>query len=238
VFFIRLVGWMVPVVLAYHFGGVTVGVIATAVAFLFFREHQNSVASFAPFLVAIRFKPEFLTETGIATEAQLVPPVIVPSAAEYWPRRDGITFTVLRLGLFSSEENLIYWNDTRRFSTKFEPLVVFSEFERPAPLEMEILRDLGKDTVTPWVEMEQGADGFELWVSATGPTSNRKLAALIPCCMFDAPRLKGGKLPPNKRDSVLKKHGWTQDEPTDLGEFGQRPGDFQHRYLTISVRYI
>jgi hypothetical protein len=194
------------------------------------------VFGFAPFRVRIKFKRTFLTETGLATEAQLIPPVVLSPATEYWPRRDGITFTVLRLGLSSSDENLIYWNDTRSFSTRLEHLLSFSEFERPAPPDSATYR-IGKATVTPWLELERRPFGLEVWASS-GLTSERKLAAFIPNCMFDAPRLRQGKITRRKREAVLKSHGWEEEKASDLGEYGQIPGDFQHRYLSVNVSCI
>jgi hypothetical protein len=130
------------------------------------------------------------------------------------------------------DHNLIYWHDSRWFSTRFETYVRFEQFERAVPVGP--LEKVGVDTMTPWLELEPGHGGIEVWASC-GLTSERKLAAFIPHCMFDAPRLRGGRLPAKKRTAVLKQHGWTQDEPTDLGEHGRIPGDFQHNYMTVSV---
>jgi len=223
--------------LAYYWGGLTVAAPVFVVAFVLSHSDRDEAFGFEPFRVSIEFKRDFLTETGVATESQLGPPATYPPATEYWPRRDGISFTVLRLSLFRSEGNLIYWNDTRSFSTKLDYILHFNEFERDAP-EGSLVRQLGKDTITPYIEIEPVAGGLEPWVAASESQSDRRLAVVIPHCVFGAARLREGNLKPRKRDAVLKRHGWTEDEPADLGEYGRIPGDFQHRYLTVSVRYI
>ena len=192
---------------------------------------------FAPFIVRIRFTAAFLTETGIATAEQLVPPARVPAAGEYWPRRDGITFTVLRLGLLSTDENLIYWNDLRGFSTRWDHSLMFDEFSRPADPKGLRAR-LGESTDTPRLEIDPAGIGLNVLVSADGTSSGRKLAVVIPYCLFDTSRLRGGKLSGRKRAAVLKQFGWAQEEPIDLGEHGTVQGDFIHPYLTVAVAYI
>jgi hypothetical protein len=233
----RLGAWLIAVGVAYYFGGLGVAIIAAVLAWSLSWSDRENAFGFAPFVVRIAFTRAFVTETGIATDSQLVPPAVVPPATEYWPRRDGIRFTVLRLGLFGREGNLIYWNDHRRFSTKFEHLVSFAEFARPVDAG-SLLAQGGESKVTPTLEIDEIRGGLQVSVSSSGAASERKVAVVIPHCLFDVPRLRDGKLPRRKRDAVLQRHGWTQREATDLGEYGRIPGDFEHRYLTIGISCI
>lgn len=236
VYQLRLAGWVLAVLVVHGFFGVKAAIPAALIAFVLSWDDRENVFGFSPFRVRIQFKRQLLVESGIAMETQLVPPTHVPPTTEYWPLRDGITFSVLRLGLTNTDQNLIYWHHSRWFSTKLETLVQFEQFERAVPAG-SALWGTGVDTMTPCLELERGRVGIEVWASC-GLTSERKLAAFIPHCMFDAPRLREGKLPPRKRAKVLKQHGWTQDEPTDLEQYGRIPGDFQHSYLSVTVSYI
>ena len=233
---LSLAGWVLAVFVVYILFGVKAAIPAALIAFALSWDARQNIFGFSPFRVRIQFKRQLLIESGIALDTQLVPPTHVAPATEYWPLRDGITFSVLRLGLTSAEQNLIYWHHSRWFSTKLETCVQFEQFERAVP-EGSARWENGVRTMTPWLELEHGRGGMEVWASS-GLTSERKLAAFIPYCMFDAPRLRDGKLPPKKRAKVLKQHGWTQDEPTELGEYGTIPGDFQHPYFSVRFSYI
>ena len=225
---IRLIAWLGAVLLAFRFVGPLAGTFTAAVAWVFSYEDRANAFGFAPFKVQVMFTPDLLRETGIATTDQLA---VRP------PRRDGVTFTVLRLGLWSREANLIFWDDTCRFSTELATVVQFDEFERELPAG-HMRRRAGIATGIPTLTIERGLKCLEVVVESTGARSDRRRVAVIPHCLFDSPRLRQGKLSKKRRAKVLEAAGWTQDAPTDLGEYGFMPGDFHHKYLTVSTHYI
>ena len=53
---IRLIAWVWAVVIAFRLGGVTIGVIAAAIAWVFSWSDRENAFGFAPFRVRIDFK--------------------------------------------------------------------------------------------------------------------------------------------------------------------------------------
>lgn len=187
--------------------------ITIAVAAVLVHGWIRDALHFEPFTVRIRLLYPLLTDRALASPEQLKSIRHAANNQEnrpYSPLLDGISFTVLRPGVLSSSDTLVFWPDFKSFSTNVETIVQLKELEQPATGDVALVHT----TWSPSWKLSQRLEGLDLRVSAAPGSFETPRAALLPWSVFGISQWRYGTLSPKRHAAQLKKEGWKEGDST------------------------
>lgn len=158
---------------------------------------------FAPFTITIMPTRAFLIEHGIASNEELdqLEESVGNADPAYVSLREGVTFTVLNLGLSSTDGNRIYWNGGKAFTTEIEYSV-----EMRGGFQSQ-----GAHQYLPCFFYVRGVrDGLEIGYELPG--ADKHAACLLPYCEFGTARFRGGRLSASRCARTIAQAGWRSGE--------------------------